>query len=174
MGSIVVVFGFSFLEFSSEIPFMFEMPSLIELLRVGFMASLDLTVHLGAARGYVFVGNAEVGKMPVELWSERRAVIGLNFLNAKGNALGFPIGSRWRSWCCREDFCKLRGIDRRDHVAINDLQFSAGGLVRDCCYLSFDNFAAVKADPDAGAYAVVHIVSISVQRAGYLTYWRIK
>ena len=87
MGSIVVVFGFSFLEFSSEIPFMFEMPSLIELLRVGFMASLDLTVHLGAARGYVFVGNAEIGKMPGELWPKRRAVIGLNSLHGEGEML---------------------------------------------------------------------------------------
>jgi hypothetical protein len=61
---------------------MFEMPSLIELLRVGFMASLDLPVHLRAARRYV--GNAE---MPGELWSERRAVIGLNFLNGEGEML---------------------------------------------------------------------------------------
>jgi hypothetical protein len=66
---------------------MFEIPSLIELLRVGFMASLDLSVHLRAARRYVFVGNAEIGKMPGELWSERRTVIGLNFLNGEGKML---------------------------------------------------------------------------------------
>jgi len=87
MRSILVVFGFPSLEFSSQIPFMFEMPSLIELLRVGFMASLDLPVHLRAARRYVFVGNAEIAKMPGELWSERRAVIGLNFLNGEGEIL---------------------------------------------------------------------------------------
>jgi len=70
MWSILVVFGFPFLEFSSQISFMFEMPSLIELLRVGLVASLDLSVHLRAARRYVFVRNAEVGKMPGELWPE--------------------------------------------------------------------------------------------------------
>ena len=70
---------------------MFEMLSLIELLRVGLAASLDLPVHLRAARRYVFVGNAEVGKMPGELWSERRAVIGLNLLNSEGEMLAdFP------------------------------------------------------------------------------------
>jgi len=33
------------------------------------------------------VGNAEIGKIPGELWSERRAVIGLNFLNDEGEML---------------------------------------------------------------------------------------
>ena len=66
---------------------MLEMLSLIELLRVGFMASLDLSVYLRAARRYVFVGNAEVGKMPSELRSKRGAVIGLNLLNGKGKML---------------------------------------------------------------------------------------
>ena len=33
-------------------------------------------------------------------------------------------------------------------------------MVRDRGDLSLDNLAAVKADPDAGAYAVIHIVSI--------------
>ena len=70
MWSILVVFGFPFLKFSSQISFMFEMPSLIELLRVGLVASLDLPVHLRAAGRYVFVGNAEVRKMPGELWPE--------------------------------------------------------------------------------------------------------
>ncbi len=49
---------------------MFEMSSLIELLGVSLMASLDLPVHLRAARRYVLVGNAEVEKMPSELWPE--------------------------------------------------------------------------------------------------------
>lgn|ERR1022692_1057651 len=87
MGSIFVVFGFPFLEFSDQIPFMFETPSLIELLRVGLVASLDLPIHLRAARRYVFVGNAEIGKMPGELWPKRRAVIGLNSLHGEGEML---------------------------------------------------------------------------------------
>ena len=66
---------------------MFEMPSLVELLRIGFMAPLDLTVHLRATRRYMFVGNAEIGKMPGELGSERRAVIGLDFLNGEGKMI---------------------------------------------------------------------------------------
>src|SRR5271170_4517126 len=91
MGPILVVFGLPSLELSSKIPFMVEMPSLIELLRIGFMTSLDLPVHLGASRRYVPVRDAEVGKMPCELWSERRAVIGLNFLNSEGAMLpDFP------------------------------------------------------------------------------------
>jgi len=66
---------------------MFETRSLIELLRVGLVASLDLPVHLRAARRYVFVGNAEVGKMPGELWPERRAVVSLDLLNGEGEML---------------------------------------------------------------------------------------
>ena len=60
----------------------------------------------------------------------------------------------------REDFGNLRGIDRRGHVAIDDLKFPSGGLVCDRGYLSLDNFAAVEADPDSGACAVIHIVSV--------------
>jgi len=60
---------------------MLEMPSLIELFRIGLMASLDLPVHLGASWRDVFVRNTEVGQVPGELGSERRAVIGLNSLN---------------------------------------------------------------------------------------------
>lgn len=66
---------------------MFEMPSLIELLRIGFMASLDLPVHFRTTWRYVPVRDAEVGKVPSELWAERRAVIGLNFLNREGEML---------------------------------------------------------------------------------------
>jgi hypothetical protein len=58
MGSVLVIFGFPFLEFSSQIPFMFEMLSPIKLLRVGFMASLDLAVHFRAARG-ICVGRKD-------------------------------------------------------------------------------------------------------------------
>jgi hypothetical protein len=83
MRSVLVVFRFPFLQFLSQIPFIFEMPSLVELLRVGLVASLDLPVHLRAARRYMFVRDAEIGKIPGELGSERRAVISLNLLNSK-------------------------------------------------------------------------------------------
>ena len=63
---------------------------------------------------------------------------------------------------CREDFGNLRWIDRRGHVAVDDLKFSPSGLVCDGRYLSLDNFAAVEADPDAGAYAVIHTINVSV------------
>jgi hypothetical protein len=62
--------------------------------------------------------------------------------------------------CCRQNFGNLRWINRRGNVAVDDLQFSASGLVRDYRYLSLNDFAAVKADPDAGAYAVIHFLSI--------------
>jgi hypothetical protein len=39
------------------------------------------------------------------------------------------------------DFGNLRGIDRRGHVAIDDLQFSASGLVCDCRNFSLDILA---------------------------------
>ena len=87
MRPIFVVFGLPFLQLSSKIPFMFEMPSLVELLRIGFMAPFDLPVHLRATWRYVFMGDAEIGKVPSKLWSERRAVIGLNFLNREGEML---------------------------------------------------------------------------------------
>ena len=64
---IFVVFGLPSLQLSSEISFMLEMPSLIELLGVGLVASLDLPVHLWAARRNVLVGNAEIRKMSGEL-----------------------------------------------------------------------------------------------------------
>ena len=87
MRPIFVVFGFPSSKLSSKIPFMLGMPSLIELLRIGFMAPLDFPVHLRAAWRYVPMRDAEIGKMPGELWSERRAVIGLNFLNGEGKML---------------------------------------------------------------------------------------
>src|ERR1700678_3315239 len=87
MRPIFVVFGLPSLQLSSKIPFMFEMPSLVELLRIGFIASFDLPVHLRAAWRNVPVRNAEVRKMPSELWSERGAVVGLGFLNSKGEMI---------------------------------------------------------------------------------------
>jgi hypothetical protein len=52
------------------------------------------------------------------------------------------------------------GLIERGHVAVDDLQFSSGGLIRDCRYLSLDNFTAIETDPDPGAYAVTHVLSI--------------
>jgi hypothetical protein len=87
MGSVFVVFGFPSLQLSSKIPFMFEMPSLVELLGIGFMASFDLPVHLRAAWWYVLVRDAQVRKMPSELGPERRTIVSLNFLNREGKML---------------------------------------------------------------------------------------
>ena len=61
MRSIFVVFGFPPFKLSSKIAFMFEMFSLVELLRIGFMAPLDLPVHLRATGRYVPVRDAKVG-----------------------------------------------------------------------------------------------------------------
>lgn len=91
MGSIFVVFVLPSLELSNKIPSMFEMLSLVELLGIGFMTSFDLPVHLRATWWYVFVRDPQVRKMPSELRSEGRAVIGLDFLNGKGKMLpDFP------------------------------------------------------------------------------------
>jgi hypothetical protein len=68
---------------------------------------------------------------------------------------------------CQDDSGDLRWINRRRHVAVDDLQFSASGLVRDRGYFSLDNVSAVKAYPDAGAYAVIHIVSILDPRSSH-------
>ena len=87
MRPVFVVFGLPSLKLSSKIPFMFEMPSLVELLRIGFMAPFDLPVHLRATWRYVFMRDAEIGKVPSELWSERRAVIGLDSLDREGEML---------------------------------------------------------------------------------------
>ena len=65
-----------------------------------------------------------------------------------------------RASSLRKNRDNLCWIDRRGHVAIDDLKFSPGGLVCHCAYFSLDNFAAVKPDPDAGPYAVIHVVSI--------------
>jgi len=60
-----------------------EVPSSIELFRVCFVAPLYLAVHLWASGRDVAVRNAEIRKMPSELWSERRVVICLDFLDGK-------------------------------------------------------------------------------------------
>jgi hypothetical protein len=53
-----------------------------------------------------------------------------------------------------QNFGNLRWINRRRHVATDDLHLAASRLVCDRRDFSFDNFAAVEADPDAGAYAL--------------------
>jgi len=64
--------------------------------------------------------------------------------------------------CGRQNFGNLRGINRRLHAAIDDLQLAASRLICDRRYLSLYNFAAVEADPDAGAYDVVHIAHLDL------------
>jgi hypothetical protein len=71
-----------------------EISSSIELFRICFVTALDLAVYLGASRRDVAVRDAEVREVPGELWSKRRAVVGLNFLNRKREMLSdFPDAS---------------------------------------------------------------------------------
>ena len=65
------VFDFPAFEFASQIPFIVKQPSLVELLRIDFMAALHFAVDLRASRWNVEVRDAGVGKMPSELWSKR-------------------------------------------------------------------------------------------------------
>ena len=91
MRSILVVFCFPPLQFSSQIFLVPEVLSSIELLGVGLVAPLHLAVYLGASGRDVAVRNAEVRKMPGALWSERRIVIGLDLLDGQGKMLtNFP------------------------------------------------------------------------------------
>ena len=55
------------------------------------MAPLDLAVHLRASGRDVAVRDAEIGKMPGELRSERRVVVRLDSLDSEGKMLtNFP------------------------------------------------------------------------------------
>jgi hypothetical protein len=74
---------------------MFEMPSLVELLRIGFMAPLDLPVHLRATWRYVPVRDAQVRKVPGELWSERSPTNQLRTINGR-----FPKMRLWKEELC--------------------------------------------------------------------------
>jgi hypothetical protein len=56
-----------------------EVFSSIELFGVCLVAALYLTVDLWTTRKDVAVRNAEIRKMPSELWSERRVIVGLYF-----------------------------------------------------------------------------------------------
>jgi hypothetical protein len=51
----------------------------------------------------------------------------------------------------------LFGINYNTRVSEENPNLAASRLVRDCRYLGLNFLAAVKADLDAGAYAVVHI-----------------
>ena len=87
MRSALVVFGFPAFEFAGQIPSIVKPSSLVELLRIGLVAALHLAVDLRTSGRNVAVRDAEVGKVPGELWSEGGAVIGLNFLNGEGEML---------------------------------------------------------------------------------------
>ena len=91
MRSIFVVFCFPLLQLSSKIPFMSEAPSLIELFRVRLVAPFYLAVDLRASGRDMPMRDAEVRKMPGELWSERRVIVGLDFVDGEGKMLtDFP------------------------------------------------------------------------------------
>jgi len=87
MGPVFVVLGFPAFDLSTEIPFVLERTFSIELLRVGFVATFDLTVYLWASRWYVPMGDFEIAKMPGELWTKRRVIVGLNLLDRQGKML---------------------------------------------------------------------------------------
>jgi hypothetical protein len=61
--------------------------SSIELFSVGLVAPLDFAVYLRAPGRDVPVRDAEISKMPSELWSERRVIVGLDSLNGEGEML---------------------------------------------------------------------------------------
>ena len=91
MRSILVVFGFPALQFSSQILLVPKTPSTIKLLGVGLVTALDLAVDLRTSGRDVAMGNAQIGEMPGELWSERRVVVGLDLLDREGKMLtDFP------------------------------------------------------------------------------------
>jgi hypothetical protein len=64
-----------------------EVPSSIELFRVCLVASLCLAVYLRTSGGDVPMRNAEIRKMPGELWSERRVIVCLDFLDRERKML---------------------------------------------------------------------------------------
>jgi hypothetical protein len=64
-----------------------EQLSSIELLRIGFMTPLDLSVHFRAFLRDMAMRNAQIRKMPSELKAEGRVVVRLNLLDSKGEML---------------------------------------------------------------------------------------
>ena len=70
---------------------MSEVTSSIELFRVCLADPLRLAVYLRASGRGVPVRNAEIGKMPGELWSERRVIVCLDFVDSDREMLtNFP------------------------------------------------------------------------------------
>jgi hypothetical protein len=91
MRSILVVLRFPTFQFSSEVFFVLKAPPSIELFRVCLVTSLYLAIYLWASGRDVPMRNAEIRKMPGELWSERRVIVRLDFLNGEGKMLtNFP------------------------------------------------------------------------------------
>jgi hypothetical protein len=75
----------------------------------------------------------------------------------RGSSLIFSI-----ILCGRQNFSNLGRIDRHGSVAVDDSQFSASGLVRDCRYLRLNNLAA-GSDSDTRADAVAVILTLCPQ-----------
>jgi len=91
MGPISVVLCFPPFELSRQILFVLERPSSIKLLRVCLVAPFYLAVYFWASGRDVPMRNAEIRKMPSELWSERRVIVRLVFLDDKRKMLAnFP------------------------------------------------------------------------------------
>jgi len=91
MRSILVVLCFPPLQFSSQIFFVPEISSSIELFRICLVTSLHLAIYLRTSGRDVPMRNAEIGKMPGELWSERRVIVCLDFLDGERKMLtNFP------------------------------------------------------------------------------------
>lgn len=72
--AVFVVLSFPASDLSTELPFVLERPSPVELLGIGFVAAFHFAVYLWASRWDVAVGDFEIRKMPSELRSERRVV----------------------------------------------------------------------------------------------------
>ena len=70
MRSVLVVFCFPPFEFSGQIPFIVEPLCSVELFRIGLVASFHLTVDFWTSRRDVAMRDAQVRKMPGELWPE--------------------------------------------------------------------------------------------------------
>ena len=83
----LVVFRFPALQFSGQVFFVTKILSSIELFGIRLVAPLDLAVDLRTSRRDMAMRDAEIGKMPSELRSERGIVIGLNLLDGKGKVL---------------------------------------------------------------------------------------
>jgi hypothetical protein len=77
MRAVLVVLAFPPFKFSSKVLFMAEVSGSIKFLRVGFVAPFDFAIGLGASGRNVAVRDSEIRKVPGELRSRRRVVVGL-------------------------------------------------------------------------------------------------